>query len=128
MNFLCPNCNSSKYIGKHSIGKNFKNGMYQNVFFEIQCSSCFMDIPSILSENISNDKIQEVKNLWNDKYKPEHIENAPKCSTCSKKYWEIEKFLSDKNILSKDIFYQTYNPSKGVGDLVCRICDPSAFK
>ena len=36
-------------------------------------------------------------------------------------------FLFEKNIQSKDIFYQTYNPQIGVGNLVCKICEPDAF-
>ena len=32
-------------------------------------------------------------------------------------FWEIEKYLYEKNIQSKDIFYQTYNPQKGVFSL-----------
>ena len=31
-------------------------------------------------------------------------------------------------MLQKDIFYQIYNSQKGVGDLVCKICDPTAFQ
>ena len=36
--------------------------------------------------------------------------------------------LSKNNISAKDIFYQTYNPKKSIGDLICKICDPSSFK
>ena len=57
-----------------------------------------------------------------------HLRHAPRCSKCSRVYWEIEKFLSENNINTKDIFYQTYNPQKGAGNLVCKICDPTAFK
>ena len=39
-----------------------------------------------------------------------------------------EADLFENNIPTKDIFYQAYNPQKGVGSLVCKICDPSAFK
>ena len=128
MNFLCPNCGSIKSNNKHSIGKKFLSGPYKNVNSEVQCSLCFMDIPSNLCENISEDLVQSSKKLWIEKYKPEHIKHAAKCSKCSRFYWEIEKFFSENKINSKDIFYQTYNPQKGVGNLVCKICDPTAFK
>ena len=38
------------------------------------------------------------------------------------------KYLFDNNVTKKDIFYQIYNSQKGVGDLVCKICDPTAFQ
>ena len=53
INFFCPNCSSDKYIGKTTIGKNYKDEPYKHVTSEIQCAKCFMDIPSIISENIS---------------------------------------------------------------------------
>ena len=127
MKFLCPNCGSIKSNNKHSIGKKFLSGPYKNVNSEVQCSLCFMDIPSNLCENISEDLVQSSKKLWIEKYKPEHIKHAAKCSKCYRSYWEIEKYLFEKNIQSKDIFYQTYNPQKGVGNLVCKICEPDAF-
>ena len=128
MKFLCPNCGSTKYGNKHSIGKKFLNGPYKNVYFELQCSKCFMDIPSNLCENISEDLIQRCKKLWIEKYRPEHLNHAAKCSKCYRSYWEIEKFLFENNISKKDIFYQIYNSQKGVGDLVCKICDSAAFQ
>ena len=42
--------------------------------------------------------------------------------------YELKKYLSENNISTKDIFYQTYNPKKSIGDLICKICDPSSFK
>ena len=128
MNFLCPNCNSNTHLSKHSLGKKFTDGPYKLVNFEIQCSECFMDIPSNLSENIKNENISDVKKLWFDKYKPEHLKQAAKCSKCNRYYWEIEKHLFENNIASKDIFYQNYSPHKRGGRLVCKICDPNAFK
>ncbi len=128
MDFKCPNCGSDNYIGKHTTGKYFKNSPYSDVKFEIQCSNCFIDIPSILCENINEDKKDAVKKLWFEKYKPEHLKHASNCSKCNRKYWEIEKHLSNNSILSNDIFYQNYNPKNGAGDLICKICDPKAFK
>ena len=128
MKFLCPNCGSIKSNNKHSIGKKFLSGPYKNVNSEVQCSLCFMDIPSNLCENISEDLAQSYKKLWIEKYKPEHLKHAARCSKCYRSYWEIEKYLFDNNVTKKDIFYQIYNSQKGVGDLVCKICDPTAFQ
>ena len=128
IHFNCPNCNSTTYFGKTTMGKKYNDGPYQNVISEIQCSICFMDIPSNLCENISEDLVQISKKLWIEKYKPEHIKHAAKCSKCYRSYWEIEKYLFDNNVTKKDIFYQIYNSQKGVGDLVCKICDPTAFQ
>ena len=126
--FKCPNCDSYKYLNKHSFGKKISSGPYKNVHTEIQCANCFIDIPSNLCENINSKDFNLVKKSWFDEYKPLHLNHAAKCSKCSRFYWEIEKFFSKNKINSKDIFYQTYNPQKGVGNLVCKICDPTAFK
>ncbi len=128
MEYLCPNCGSSDYLTKHSIGRNFTEPPYSNVKSEIQCAKCFIDIPSNLCEDVKPNEINVFKKAWFEKYKPIHLKHAPRCSKCSRVYWEIEKILSKKKINTKDIFYQTYNPQKGVGDLVCKICDPTAFK
>ena len=128
MQYLCPNCGSNDYLSKHSIGKKFTEPPYSNVYFEIQCAKCFIDIPNNLSENINPKDANLVKKAWYEEYKPAHLKHAPRCSKCSRVYWEIEKFLSENNINTKDIFYQTYNPQKGAGNLVCKICDPTAFK
>ena len=128
MQYLCPNCGSNDYLSKHSIGRNFTKFPYSNVYFEIQCAKCFIDIPSNLCENIDPKNANLVKKAWFEEYKPAHLKHAPKCSKCSRVYWEIEKFFSENKIDNKDIFYQTYNPQKGVGNLVCKICDPTAFK
>ena len=110
------------------MGKKYKEGPYQNVISEIQCSFCFMDIPSNLCENISYDELDNKKKIWNDIYKPYHKMDAAKCSKCFRFYWEIEKYLFQNKISTKDIFYQNYNPRNGTGDLVCKICDPKSFK
>ena len=128
INFICPNCNSNNYIGKTTSGKKYTEGPYRNVKTEIQCANCFMDIPSNLCENILEDDIDKISKTWIEIYKPFHKLDAAKCSKCHRYYWEIEKFLFEKEIATKDIFYQNYNPQKGGGDLICKICDPSAFK
>ena len=128
INFFCPNCNSNNYVGKTTSGKKYTEGPYKNVETEIQCSDCFMDIPSNLCENILQDDKEKLSQIWKDLYKPFHKLDAAKCSKCHRYYWEIEKYLFESNITSKDIFYQTYNPQIGGGNLICKICDPSAFK
>ena len=128
IHFNCPNCNSNTYFGKTTMGKKYKDGPYQHVISEIQCSICFMDIPSNLCENISYDELDNKKKIWNDIYKPYHKLDAAKCSKCFRFYWEIEKYLFQNKISTKDIFYQNYNPKSGTGDLVCKICDPKSFK
>ena len=128
MNFLCPNCGSTDFLSKHSIGKKYNEGPYINVKYEIQCSKCFMDIPSNLCENINFHKINDVKKLWIEDYKPIHLNEAAKCSKCLRKYWDIEKYLFLNNQSTKDIFYQIFSSNKEIGDLICKICDPNAFK
>ena len=128
MNFLCPNCGSKEFLSKNSIGKKYKKGPYINVKYEIQCSECFMDIPSNLCENINFNKINDVKKLWIEDYKPIHLNEAAKCSKCLRKYWDIEKYLFLNNQSTKDIFYQIFSSNKEIGDLICKICDPNAFK
>ena len=128
INFNCPNCNSTKYKSKTTLGKKFNDGPYSNVVSEIQCSVCFMDIPSNLSENINLENLDNIRKLWNDTYKPFHKLQAAQCSRCHRYYWEIEKHLFEKNISTKDIFYQNYNPKKSIGALICKICDPQSFE
>ena len=128
MNFLCPNCGSKDFLSKHSIGKTHKEGPYINVKYEIQCSECFMDIPSNLCENINFNKINDVKKIWIEDYKPIHLNEQQKCSKCLRKYWDIEKYLFLNNESTKDIFYQIFSSNKEIGDLICNICDPTAFK
>ena len=127
-NFICPNCSSTKHIGIITNCKKYNEGPYKNVDTVIQCNECFMDIPSILCENIQEQEKEKITKIWIDIYKPFHKLDAAKCSKCLRYYWEIEKYLFKNNIKSKDIFYQTYNPKKEIGNLVCKICDPSAFK
>ena len=128
LDFTCPNCNSNRYIGKTSIGKKYEEEPYKNVSSEIQCAICFIDIPSNISENILTKNKKEMSKLWINVYKPSHKKNAAQCSKCFRYYWEIEKYLFDNSISSKDIFYQTYNPKRSIGDLICKICDPQSFK
>ncbi|MDC6448390.1 hypothetical protein PQZ42_04855, partial [Alphaproteobacteria bacterium] len=72
--------------------------------------------------------IQDNKKMWNAVYKPEHIKRAAQCSKCELYYWVIEKKLFKKNITSSDIFYQAYDTKGSGGNMICRLCDPLAFK
>ena len=125
--YKCPECQSDSIRFKFKV-KNHNNYSYANVTEEIQCAGCFMDIPSNLCENINFHKINDVKKLWIEDYKPIHINEAAKCSKCLRKYWDIEKYLFLNNQSTKDIFYQIFSSNKEIGDLICKICDPNAFK
>ena len=94
----------------------------------MQCASCFMDIPANVFIYNTDDEIEDNKKIWQSFYKPEHLKVAAQCSRCSQYYWQIEKQLSDMNITSPDIFYQTYDTKGGGGKMVCRLCDLEAFK
>ena len=126
--FICPNCDSNKIKSRIRLGNIPINGPYSIVKEEIQCGNCFMDIPSHLGERSLNDKFEIIKNEWEKIYKPEHLKTAPTCSRCKLFYWEIEKKLNINGINSGDIFYQTYGIKGLKGNLVCKICDPQAFK
>ena len=94
---------------------------------EIQCSNCFMDIPANVFTINNDSNIEENKKIWSSFYKPEHIKKAAQCSKCFLYYWDIEKKLSVQNIISSDIFYQTFDTKGGGGKMICRLCDPKAF-
>lgn len=131
-NFNCPECGSEK--AKEIFYYKSKSGdsLYSSVLHEIQCDCCFMDIPGHLGERLHNISILEAKNEWINKYKPEHLEDAAKCSICNLYYYEIEKKLelslkildSKKN---KNIFMQKFTQT-GSPNLICRICEPDNFK
>ena len=100
INFNCPNCKSNKYKSKTTMGKKYNEGPYKDVVSEIQCSACFMDIPTNISENINIKNLDKFHKLWINIYKPAHKLDAPKCSRC---YRFIGKL---KNICLKKIFNQ----------------------
>ena len=86
-----------------------------------------MDIPANIFVINDDSNIKENKTIWESFYKPEHIKKAAQCSKCNLFYWDIEKQLSLKNIVSPDIFYQTFDTKGGGGKMICKLCDPSAF-
>ena len=124
----CPECESTKIRFRFKVNTKEKNNAYANVTEEMQCASCFMDIPANVFIYNTDDEIEDNKKIWQSFYKPEHLKVAAQCSKCSQYYWQIEKQLSAMNITSPDIFYQTYDTKGKGGKMVCRLCDPEAFK
>ena len=108
--YQCPECESETIRFKFKVKNNDKNSAYANVFVINKGSN-----------------IEENKTIWNSFYKPEHIRKAAQCSKCTLYYWDIERKLSVQNIISSDIFYQTFDTKGGGGKMICRLCDPKAF-
>jgi len=126
--YKCPECDSETIRFRFKVTAKDKNNAYANVTEEIQCSKCFMDIPSNVFIIEDQTDLDENKRIWQSFYKPEHLKVAAKCSKCNLYYWDIEKQLSNLNITSPDIFYQAYDTKGSGGKMVCRLCDPEAFK
>ena len=126
--FNCPECGSNNIKLKFKTNKNTNNYVYSNIDEEIQCGSCFYDIPSILGLENFQISIEEQRNDWINIFKPEHLKLAAKCSKCDQYYWEIEIKLEEKDLNTGDIFYQSYNVDGTGGKLVCKLCDPKSFK
>ena len=124
----CPECESTKIRFRFKVNTKEKNNAYANVTEEMQCASCFMDIPANVFIYNTDDEIEDNKKIWQSFYKPEHLKVAAQCSKCTQYYWQIEKQLFDMKITSPDIFYQTYDTKGSGGKMVCRLCDPEAFK
>ena len=125
--FNCPECGSVKVKENFHYKSKSGDSLYSKVLHEIQCASCFMDIPGHLGERLHNISIEEAKNEWLNKYKPEHLKNAAKCSICDLYYYQIEKKLELDLNKNKNIFMQKFNQTENP-DLVCRICEPDNFK
>ena len=124
--FSCPEC-SSDIIKEHFHYKSKSgNDLYSSVLHEIQCGSCFMDIPSKLGQRNFNISFEEVRKEWLNKYKPEHLKGAAKCSICKLYYFEIEKKLEVNLHKNKNIFMQKFTKTSDP-DLICRICEPDNF-
>jgi hypothetical protein len=125
--FNCPECGSDKVKENFYYKKKSGENLYSAVSHEIQCGSCFMDIPGHLGERHRKISTKQAKDEWINKYKPEHLKEAAICSVCNLYYYEIEKKLAltlDKN---KNIFIQKFIKS-GNPDLICRLCEPDSFK
>ena len=126
--FQCPECESKNIKFKFKVNRKDKNNAYANVTEEIQCGSCFMDIPANVFIFQNDADIENNKKIWNSFYKPEHLKVAAQCSKCNLYYWEIEKKLANMNINTQDIFYQSYDINAEGGKMICRLCDPKSFK
>ena len=126
--FQCPECESKNIKFKFKVNRKDKNNAYANVTEEIQCGSCFMDIPANVFIFQNDADIEDNKKIWNSFYKPEHLKVAAQCSKCNLYYWEIEKKLANMNINTQDIFYQSYDINAEGGKMICRLCDPKSFK
>ncbi len=127
INYQCPECDSQKIRFKFKVNNKNKTNAYANVTEEIQCGNCFMDIPANVFIINKDNNIKDNKTIWNSFYKPEHIKSAAQCSKCNLYYWDIEKKLSVLNIITSDIFYQTFDSKGRGGKMICRFCDPKAF-
>ena len=125
--YQCPECESKNIRFKFKVNNRNNNDAYSDVTEEIQCAECFMDIPANIFLIDKNTNIEDNKKIWKSFYKPEHLKKAAKCSKCNLYYWEIEKKLAIKNIISSDIFYQIFDKKGSGGKMVCKLCDPEAF-
>ena len=124
----CPECDSKNIRLRFKVNTKDKYNVYANVSEEIQCGNCFMDIPANVFIFKNDNDIENNKKIWESFYKPEHLKNAAQCSKCNLYYWQIEKKLFEMNIISPDIFYQTYDTKGSGGKMVCHLCEPEAFK
>jgi hypothetical protein len=125
--FICPDCGSKKVKENFHYKSKPGDSLYASVLHEIQCGSCFIDIPGHLGERQKDISFELAKQEWILNYKPEHLKFAPRCAICNLYYFEIEKQLElilDKN---KNIFMQKFTQN-GKPDLICRICEPDNFK
>ena len=125
--FNCPECFSNKIRETFHYKSKSGQDLYSSVLYEIQCGSCFMDIPGHLGERSNNISLTEARFEWNKKYKPEHLKNAAKCTICNLYYFQIEKKLELDLKKNKNIFIQKFTESSNP-DLICRICEPDNFK
>ena len=125
--FNCPECFSNKIRETFHYKSKSGQDLYSSVLYEIQCGSCFMDIPGHLGERSNNISLTEARFEWNKKYKPEHLKNAAKCTICNLYYFQIEKKLELDLKKNKNIFIQKFTESSNP-NLICRICEPDNFK
>ena len=81
--FKCPECDSNSIKFRFKV--NHKNNVYAEVTEEIQCASCYMDIPANLFIVDEDTSIEDNQKIWKTLYKPEHIKNAEECPICLSK-------------------------------------------
>ena len=63
--YKCPECDSENIRFKFKVKNNDKNSAYANVTEEIQCATCFMDIPANVFVINEDSNIEENKTIWN---------------------------------------------------------------
>ena len=125
--FICPECGSKKIQENFHYQNKSGTGLYSTVLHEIQCGSCFMDVPGHLGERLNNISVIDAKKDWINNYKPQHLIEAAKCCICDLYYYEIEKKLNLNFDTNKNIFMQKFTKDD-TPDLICRICEPENFK
>ena len=59
--YQCPECESETIRFKFKVKNNDKNSAYANVIEEIQCATCFMDIPANVFVINKDSNIEENK-------------------------------------------------------------------
>ena len=124
--FNCPECSSKNVKESFHYKSKLGDSLYSFVLHEIQCGSCYMDIPGHLGIRSQGISLEEAKKEWKKKYKPEHLKDAAKCSVCNLYYYEIEKKLASDLDKNKNIFMQKFTQNTKP-DLICRICEPDNF-
>ena len=124
--FNCPECSSGEVKENFHYKSKLGDSLYSSVLHEIQCGSCYMDIPGHLGERANNISLEEARREWINRYKPEHLKDAAKCSVCNLYYYEIEKKLGSSLDKNKNIFMQKFTQNTKP-DLICRICEPDNF-
>ena len=68
-NFICPECGSHKTKGSFYYKSKPGDNLYSSVLQEIQCGSCYIDIPGHLGMRLSNISKIDAKIQWDNKYK-----------------------------------------------------------
>lgn len=124
--FICPECGSNEIKEHFHYKPKIGDNVYSSVLHEIQCGSCFMDIPEHIGKRLNNLSYKNAKNEWKYKYRSEHLKAASQCSICNLYYYEIEKKLQFNLDKNKNIFMQKFQ-KEGNSDLICRICEPANF-
>ena len=66
-NFNCPECGSENVKEDFYYKNKLGDSLYSSVLHEIQCGSCFMDIPGHLGERLNNISIEKAKKEWINK-------------------------------------------------------------
>ncbi len=60
----CPECESKNVRFRFKVNSKEKNNAYANVTEEMQCASCFMDIPANVFIYNTDNEIEDNKKIW----------------------------------------------------------------